>query len=71
MEEVATIGRKGMVGTTIVQEEIAGTLQRADLITSHRLAIVDREGLEEASCECYRAATALLTGVTSQTIALR
>lgn len=52
---------------------VAGTLQRADLIAYHRarITIVDREGLEEASCECYRAATALLTGVTSQTIALR
>jgi CRP-like cAMP-binding protein len=52
---------------------VAGTLQRADLIVYHRgrITIVDREGIEEASCECYRAATALLTGVTSQTIALR
>jgi len=50
---------------------VAGTLQRADLITYHRgrITIVDREGLEEASCECYRTATALLTDVTNQTIA--
>lgn len=50
---------------------VAGTLQRADLITYHRgrITIVDREGLEEASCECYGAATALLAGVTSQTLA--
>ena len=44
---------------------VAGTLQRAGLITYHRghVAIVDRPALEFASCECYRAATDLMTGV--------
>lgn len=43
----------------------AGTLQKAGLITYHRgqVTIVDREQLESASCECYRAATQLLAGV--------
>ena len=46
---------------------VAGTLQRAGLITYHRgrVAILDREKLESASCECYRAATELLQAVTS------
>jgi hypothetical protein len=44
----------------------AGTLQKAGLITYHRghVTIVDRDKLESASCECYRAATALLANVT-------
>jgi CRP-like cAMP-binding protein len=44
---------------------VAGTLQKAGLITYHRgrLAIVDREKLESASCECYRNATDLLKNV--------
>jgi len=46
---------------------VAGTLQKAGLITYHRghLTILDREELESASCECYRAATKLLKAVTS------
>jgi CRP-like cAMP-binding protein len=46
---------------------VAGTLQKAGLITYHRgrVTILDREKLESASCECYRAATNLLQGVTS------
>ena len=46
---------------------VAGTLQRAGLITYHRghVTIVDREKLESASCECYRAATDLLKAVTN------
>src|SRR5438034_4675888 len=46
---------------------VAGTLQRAGLITYHRgrVTILDREKLESASCECYRAATELLQAVTS------
>jgi CRP-like cAMP-binding protein len=46
---------------------VAGTLQRAGLITYHRgrVVVLDREGLESASCECYRAATNLLQAVTS------
>jgi CRP-like cAMP-binding protein len=45
---------------------VAGTLQRAGLITYHRgrLTVVDREKLEAASCECYRAATDMLRAVT-------
>ena len=45
---------------------VAGTLQRAGLITYHRghVTILDREKLEAASCECYRAATDLLRAVT-------
>jgi Mn-dependent DtxR family transcriptional regulator len=44
---------------------VAGTLQKAGLITYHRghVTIVDREKLESASCECYRATTALLKRV--------
>jgi CRP-like cAMP-binding protein len=40
---------------------VAGTLQKAGLITYHRgrVAILDREKLESASCECYRAARTL------------
>jgi hypothetical protein len=36
---------------------IAGTLQRAGFITYRRgiLRVLDREGLEAASCECYEA----------------
>jgi CRP-like cAMP-binding protein len=45
---------------------VAGTLQKAGLIKYRhgRVTIVDRENLEAASCECYRAATDLLKGVT-------
>ena len=45
---------------------VAGTLQKAGLITYHRgrVTIVDREKLEAASCECYRTATNLLKKVT-------
>src|SRR5687767_12857770 len=43
---------------------VAGTLQNAGLITYRhgRVSIVDRQKLEAASCECYRAATHLLKG---------
>jgi CRP-like cAMP-binding protein len=46
---------------------VAGTLQRAGLITYRRgrVTIVDRERLESASCECYEAATRLLQSVTA------
>jgi CRP-like cAMP-binding protein len=46
---------------------VAGTLQKAGLITYHRgrVTILDREKLESASCECYRVATTLLQAVTS------
>ncbi len=46
---------------------VAGRLQKAGLITyKHgRVTIVNRKGLEAASCECYRAATDLLQRVTS------
>jgi CRP-like cAMP-binding protein len=45
---------------------VAGTLQRAGLITYHRgrVTVLDREKLESASCECYHAATDLLQAVT-------
>jgi len=45
---------------------VAGTLQKAGLITYHRghLTIVNREKLEAAACECYRASTDLLERVT-------
>jgi CRP-like cAMP-binding protein len=45
---------------------VAGTLQKAGLIKYRhgRVTIVDRKHLEAASCECYRAATDLLKGVT-------
>lgn len=45
---------------------VAGTLQKAGLITYHRgqVKIVDGKKLEAASCECYRTATDLLNGVT-------
>ena len=45
---------------------VAGTLQRAGLITYRHghVTIVSRDGLEHASCECYRAATKLLRSVT-------
>ena len=45
---------------------VAGTLQKAGLIKYRhgRVTIVDRESLEAASCECYRAATDLLKAVT-------
>jgi CRP-like cAMP-binding protein len=47
---------------------VAGTVQKAGLITYHRghVTIVDRERLEAASCECYRAATDLLNSVTAR-----
>jgi CRP-like cAMP-binding protein len=52
---------------------VAGTLQRAGLIRYHRgrVTILDRQKLESASCECYRAATNLLRRVTSETAAHR
>jgi CRP-like cAMP-binding protein len=44
---------------------VAGTLQKAGLITYHRghLKIVNREQLEAASCECYRVVRNLLASV--------
>jgi CRP-like cAMP-binding protein len=44
---------------------VAGTLQKAGLITYRRghLTIIDREGLEAASCECYRVVQNLLAAV--------
>jgi len=46
---------------------VAGTLQRAGLITYHRghVTILDGGKLEAASCECYRAATNMLSNVTA------
>ena len=48
---------------------VAGTLQKAGLIKYRHghVSIVDRENLEAASCECYRAATDLLNSVTDGT----
>jgi CRP-like cAMP-binding protein len=47
---------------------VAGTLQKAGLITYRRghVTIVDREKLESASCECYATSTALIQRVTEQ-----
>jgi CRP-like cAMP-binding protein len=44
---------------------VAGTLQRAGLITYHRgrVEIIEREKLESASCECYRTTSSLLKSV--------
>jgi CRP-like cAMP-binding protein len=44
---------------------VAGTLQKAGLITYHRghLRIVDRERLEAASCECYRVVKNLFASI--------
>ena len=46
---------------------VAGMLQKAGLITYHRgrVTILEREKLEQASCECYRVTTKLLRSVTS------
>ncbi len=35
---------------------VAGSLQKAGLLTYHRgrMTILDRKGLETASCECYQ-----------------
>jgi CRP-like cAMP-binding protein len=46
---------------------VAGTLQKAGLITYRRgqVSPLDRKKLEAASCECYRTATRLLHDVTS------
>jgi CRP-like cAMP-binding protein len=46
---------------------VAGTLQKAGLITYHRglVTILNRENLEAASCECYSVTTSLLQAVTS------
>jgi CRP-like cAMP-binding protein len=48
---------------------VAGTLQKAGLITYQRgtVTILDRQRLEAASCECYRTATDLLNSVTART----
>jgi CRP-like cAMP-binding protein len=45
---------------------VAGTLQKAGLIKYQRgrLTIVDRKGLEDASCECYQTGTDILDAVT-------
>jgi len=44
---------------------VAGTLQKAGLITYHRgrVMVVDRQKLEATSCECYGTATDLLKAV--------
>jgi CRP-like cAMP-binding protein len=49
---------------------VAGTLQKAGLITYHRghVTVVDRENLEAASCECYQTATDLLKAVTRRRV---
>ena len=47
---------------------VAGTLQKAGLITYHRgrVSILKRAKLEAASCECYRTTTNLLKSVTAR-----
>ena len=47
---------------------VARTLQRAGLITYRHghLTILDRQGLEDASCECHQVAARLLDDVTRQ-----
>ena len=47
---------------------VAGTLQKAGLIHYHRghLRILDRKGLESASCECYAVATAILAAAAAR-----
>ena len=47
---------------------VAGTLQKAGLITYRRgkVKIVDGQRLEAASCECYRTTTDLLRAVTER-----
>jgi CRP-like cAMP-binding protein len=58
-----------MLGATRPTVTIAaGMLQQAGLITYHRgrVTILDREGLESASCECYRATTELLRAVVAE-----
>jgi CRP-like cAMP-binding protein len=55
-----------MLGTTRpTVTVVAGTLQRGGLIKYHRghVTILDRHGLESASCECYQVSTDLLRGV--------
>jgi CRP-like cAMP-binding protein len=49
---------------------VAGVLQKAGLIAYHRgvIRIVNREGLEQAACECYQVTTALLATVTGHSI---
>jgi CRP-like cAMP-binding protein len=50
--------------------EVAGALQKAGFITYHRghVAILDREALEAASCECYRTGANLLRAVIDPTL---
>ena len=50
--------------------EVAGELQKAGFITYHRgrVAILDREALEAASCECYRTGSNMLRAVTDSTL---
>jgi CRP-like cAMP-binding protein len=52
---------------------VAGTLQKAGLITYQRgtVTILDRKKLEAGSCECYRTCTDLLNSVTSGRIKAR
>lgn len=50
--------------------EVAGEFQKAGSITYHRgrVAILNRDALEAASCECYRAGSNLLKAVTGSTL---
>ena len=47
---------------------VAGELQKAGLITYQRgkIRIVDRKGLEAASCECYKVSANLLAAVVAR-----
>ena len=50
--------------------EVAGEFQKAGSITYHRgrVAILDREALETAACECYRTGSNLLKAVTDSMV---
>jgi hypothetical protein len=70
VEHVAKSRRKLIGQAGFEKNVVAGTLQKAGLIQYRHghVTIVDRENLESASCECYRAATDLLESVTDDRV---